>query len=76
MKRYANLSGDSGVVAYEIGHDSIRVKFRDGIYLYTYARPGASHVEAMKGLAAAGRGLCTYISQHVREAYESKRPPN
>lgn len=75
MKRYANLSGDSGVVAYEIGPDWIRVKFRDGtIYGYTYARPDASHVEAMKGLAVAGRGLSTYISQHVREAYESKDP--
>lgn len=74
MKRYRNLSGDSGVVAYEIGRDWIRVKFRkkEVIYTYTYARPGAPHVEAMKRLAIAGRGLCTYISQNVREAYESK----
>lgn len=74
MKRYRNLSGDSGVVAYEIGRDRIHVKFREGwIYLYTYGRTGESHVEVMKSLAAAGRGLSTYISQNVHEAYESKR---
>jgi hypothetical protein len=74
MKRYANLSGDSGVVAYEIGRDSIDVKFQDGwIYLYTYASAGAPHIEAMKVLAAAGRGLSTYIVRNVRNSYESKR---
>jgi hypothetical protein len=73
MRRYANLSGDSGVVAYEVGRDSIDVKFQDGwIYLYTYASAGALHVEAMKKLAAAGRGLCTYIVKNARKSYESK----
>lgn len=70
MRRYRNLSGDSGVVAYEIGQDWIKVKFVDGgIYLYTYDSAGAIRVEAMKGLAIAGRGLSTYISRHVGKAY-------
>lgn len=74
MKRYRNLSGNSGVVAYQLGPDSIDVKFQDGrIYLYTYASAGSVHVETMKRLAADGRGLCTYISRNVREAYASSR---
>jgi hypothetical protein len=74
MQRYANLSGDSGVVAFELGRHSIDVKFQDGwIYLYTYGSAGAVHVEAMKELATAGRGLSKYIVRNVRKSYESKR---
>jgi len=74
MERYKNLSGDSGVVAYQIKPDSIDVKFEDGwIYLYTYKSAGAPHVEQMKVLAAAGRGLSTYIVRYVRKGYEWKR---
>lgn len=75
MRRYANLSGNSGVVAYAIGKDFIEVKFADGwIYRYTHASAGPVHVEAMKKLALAGRGLSTYIVRHVRKSYASKRP--
>jgi hypothetical protein len=74
MRRYADLSGTSGVVAYEIGPDFIDVRFRGGdTYRYTHASAGAVHIEQMKKLAIAGRGLGTYISRHVREAYASKR---
>ncbi|MBI4003280.1 MAG: hypothetical protein HY348_16060 [Nitrospira defluvii] len=35
MERYKNLNRNSGVVAYEIGPDFIKVQFSDGaIYLY------------------------------------------
>jgi len=74
MKRYRNLEGHSGVLAYDIRADAIAVKFAGGdVYDYTYARPGREHVEAMKRLALAGRGLSTYISQHVREQYAARR---
>ena len=74
MKRYANLSGNSGVLAYQIGPDSIAVKFQDGkVYFYTHASTGPVHIKAMKQLAAGGSGLCTYIARHVREAYASKQ---
>jgi hypothetical protein len=73
MQRYRNLSGDSGVVAYEIGPDSIQVRFQDGwVYRYTHASAGASNIETMKSLAAAGRGLSTFIVRKVRKSYESK----
>ena len=71
MERYLNLSGDSGVAGYEIGVDYILVQFHtDMFYRYSYARAGRHHVERMKVLAAAGRGLSTYISRHVHDLYD------
>ena len=75
MKTYKNLSGDSGVVAYEIGKTFIRVKFagESGIYTYDHKRPGKDPVEKMKALALKGKGLSTFISQHVGTNYSSKK---
>jgi len=72
MKRYLNLSGDSGVVAYELRPNAVKVKFRgsDRVYVYSHASAGATHVARMKRLAEAGRGLSTYISRHVHDRYE------
>ena len=73
MKRYQDLSGHSGVVAYEAGTDWIKVKFEDGgLYLYTRDSTGPDNIEHMKMLAATGRGLATFIVQHVRTAYAQK----
>jgi hypothetical protein len=71
MQRYLNLAGDSGAVAYAITPTSIRVKFAgsDRVYEYSHASAGKAHVEKMKRLARSGRGLSTYISQHVADAY-------
>ncbi|HTE47357.1 MAG TPA: hypothetical protein VK636_19050 [Gemmatimonadaceae bacterium] len=74
MQRYGAGDQDSGVVAYEMGSDFIRLRFRDGSeYLYDCTTPGSEHVEKMKALAAAGRGLTTYINQHVRKSFASAR---
>lgn len=74
MKRYRNLSGNTGVIAYAIAADAIDVQFAGGdIYVYSYASAGREHVEEMKRRAAAGRGLATFISRHVQHAYASKR---
>jgi hypothetical protein len=73
MERYRNLGGDSSVVAYEIGHDFIRVQFSDGaIYLYTYASAGSQNIEHMKQLARQGQGLNSFIIRNVRKAYARK----
>ncbi|MEX3636694.1 hypothetical protein [Paraburkholderia sp. BR14320] len=77
MERYRNLSRDSGVDAYEIGDDFIKVRFRPGIvYWYTEASVGAEHLTVLKRLARRGQGLGTYISQHeqVRDGYARKEP--
>lgn len=73
MQRYANLGGGSNVVGYEIGVDWIRVQFGDGsIYLYTYQSAGASNIEHMKQLAAAGQGLNSFIGRVVKKAYSAR----
>lgn len=73
MERYRNLSGRSGVAAYELGPGRIEVAFVDGArYLYTERSAGARHIARMQRLAVAGRGLSGYISRHVRERYERK----
>jgi hypothetical protein len=70
MQRYKNLSHESGVIAYEIRSSGIILQFADGSrYLYTYASTGRDHVQEMKQLAAKGRGLTTYVNQHVGSAY-------
>ncbi|MES2898344.1 MAG: hypothetical protein V4723_01385 [Pseudomonadota bacterium] len=76
MTLYRNSSRQSGVRAYEIGKDSIRVRFADGaVYDYTHSVTGRAEVEQMKRLAQAGQGLCTFISQHVGSRYAARRPP-
>ena len=70
MKRYANLSGHSGVVAYETHRGAIVVEFQGGErYAYTASSAGADAVAEMQRLARAGRGLSTYIAQQ-RPGYE------
>ena len=70
MQRYRDIDGDSGVTGYDIGPDFIRVEFRQAsVYLYTYSSTGIQDVEEMKRLAAAGDGLGTYISTHIKERY-------
>ena len=68
---YGNLSGNSGIQAFEIGATEIKVWFKGKRrpYVYNYINPGADNVERMKSLAIEGVGLSTYISQHVGRNY-------
>lgn len=72
MESYKNLSGVSSVSAYEIDDTSIKIKFKttSKIYLYSYIKPGQKHVDKMKELAIAGRGLQTYINKHKSAGYD------
>lgn len=73
MERYKNLGGDSGVAAYEIGDDFIKVQFNDGsLYLYTNQSAESNNIEQMKRLAIAGRGLNSFIGRVVKKRYASK----
>lgn len=73
MERYRNLGGNSGVVAYELGDNSITVEFSDGWrYLYTFESAGSHNIEQMRQLAIAGRGLNSFINTNVRKKYASK----
>ena len=73
MHRYRNNSGESGVVAYDIGQDSITIQFSGGErYLYTERSTGAESIARMQELAREGRGLSTFVSQHIRSRYARK----
>ena len=73
MRQYKSTSDNTGVVAYEMGKDSISIKFKDGsVYLYTNSSTGAAAITQMKELAKKGEGLTTYINQHVRDHYQTK----
>lgn len=73
LERYRNRSGNSGVTAYEILDDGIRVRFIDGeIYTYTYESAGREHIERMQALARNGEGLSGYIATYVRHRYARK----
>ncbi|RQQ32296.1 hypothetical protein DF118_12770 [Burkholderia stagnalis] len=73
MDQYKNLNGDSGVIAYEISDDAIKVEFKDkSLYLYNYSVPGRHHVDSMKKHAIAGRGLNGYINSDVRKQYAAR----
>jgi hypothetical protein len=73
---YANVSGDSGITNYEIVGSSIIIEFVHMNYRYVYdtAKPGKKHVQEMMKLAKQGKGLATYISQHVGPTYARKIP--
>ncbi|MCK9582619.1 MAG: hypothetical protein M0Q46_03215 [Endomicrobiales bacterium] len=75
MAIYKNLSGNSGVVSYEIKQEAIVVEFKDGRYQnyqYDYLSAGRLNIEEMKRLALIGQGLNTYIMNNVRKGYSSK----
>ncbi len=73
MTKYENLSGNSGVTAYEIGNDWIKAQFlHEWIYLYTVESAGSSNIEEMKSLAQSGQGLSGFISRNVKYNYAEK----
>jgi hypothetical protein len=73
MERYKNLNGNSSILRYQLSDGSIRVQFSDGsLYEYTNESAGGSAIATMRRLAAAGRGLCSFISSTVRKRYSRK----
>lgn len=73
MKKYKNLSGNSGVTFYKIEPSQLTVSFKDGeTYIYSSLKPGLFHLEKMKALAIQGSGLGTYISKFVKKNYFKK----
>ena len=72
MTRYQNRSGDSGVTAFDIGDDYIKLRFRSQrkVYVYTRSSVGAKHLKEMKRLATLGKGLSSYVNRHVHGRYD------
>ncbi len=73
MHQYKSHEGNSQVVAYGYGANSITVQFRDGsIYLYNRESAGTANIDEMKKLAVAGQGLDSFINGVVKKAYAVK----
>ena len=73
MTPYKNLGGNSGIDSYEIGADSVTVRFEDGwFYLYTAQSAGAANIAEMKALAEAGSGLNGFIKRRVNKLFARK----
>lgn len=73
MVTYKNLNNNSGVAAYALGKDSIKIRFKEGpVYLYTNKVTGSNNIRQMKKLAKEGRGLSTFISTVVKNKYAEK----
>jgi hypothetical protein len=73
MVRYLDRTGTSGVTAYELGRDFVRVEFEgEHVYRYTYRSAGRLNIERMKSLAIRGEGLNTFIDSNAKMLYEAK----
>ena len=75
MERYRNLTGDSNVVAYQLGAGTITVQFATGTYrnyVYDATAPGAATVAELSRLAIEGRGLNSYIIRVIKKDYAHK----
>ena len=72
MQYYSNNTGGSGVLAYDLGVNYIRVKFKGTgrVYQYSYSKAGASRVNTMKQLAIQGSGLNSYINRFAKYLYD------
>lgn len=73
MQRYKNLAESSGISAFQLSEGRIVVQFKNGFkYEYTEDSAGADAIATMHHLAVTGRGLGTFISTHVHNAYARK----
>lgn len=71
--RYKNLSGDSNVVRYEVTKDVVTVQFADNsVYNYSNQSAGQDNIAKMKTLAAAGKGLGTFIAAGLKDRFMRK----
>ena len=72
---YGNGNGNSGIIGYEIGDDSIDVEFANGgVYTYSETNIGRLNFLNMQVLAMQGSGLNAFINKHVRGKYTSRTP--
>ena len=73
MLLYKNLSGDSGIKAFEIGDDYIIVEFTNGEhYMYTNEITSKTEVDRMKELAIAGQGLNSMLAKRPYHKHAKK----
>lgn len=73
MIPYQNKNNTSGIAAYEMGPDYIRIEFTTGaVYEYDHAHTGAAQIEHLKYLAEQGKGLNSYLNRNVHQQYSRR----
>ena len=72
---YRSANPNTGVLNYEITGSTLILEFQHTKHRYVYGPfvPGPRHVAKIIELARAGKGLSTYIAQHVK-SYQAKFP--
>lgn len=66
MTEYQNKSHRSGIKAFEIDKQNIRIEFSNGaVYEYSFSSAGKDNIRIMKSLAKAGWGLNRFINEMV-----------
>ena len=71
--RYKNLSGASKVARYGITKDTLTIRFVDSsVYIYSNQSADPVNLSKMKTLAAAGKGLGTFIDANVKDRFLKK----
>lgn len=70
---YQTGNPDTGVRSYELVPHGIILEFQNRArYLYNAKRPGPEHLAEITRRALAGKGLSTYIAQHIGDQYARK----
>jgi hypothetical protein len=71
--RYKNIGGASTVVRYELLKDVVTIQFKNNtVYNYSNQSAGPANIVKMKTLAAAGKGLGTFIDAHLKDLFMRK----
>lgn len=71
--RYKNLGGASKVVRYQTTKDVVTVQFsNNSVYNYSNQSAGEDNIAKMKTLAAAGKGLGTFIETNLKDRFMRK----
>ena len=69
MAHYNDVSGTSGITAFQSNNDSITIEYKGGsAYLYSDHTAGSANVGYMKSLAASGQGLNSFINKSLTKA--------
>ena len=73
MEIYKNLSGRSGIQAFEYIQDGIIIKFiNGGVYEFTNYSAGSETISKMKFLARNGLSLNRFINSHSKNLFSRK----
>ena len=73
MEYYRNISGTSGILAFEYTQNGILIQFRNGgIYEYTNYSAGNETISKMKILARKGMELNGFINRKAKYLYSRR----